>query len=489
MKFLKKFAIIIVTICIILNIVMLSASAAKNAVLHFSKSTVNVGDKVTVTVSMNPGTAMYAVGFYLEYNSDVLKYTGGAGTGDAGVLKVIESPSGDKSVKYNFNFTALKAGASTIAVSDCVYDVLGSNGAETVKFGGASAKITVKDAALSSNAKLKSLTVSGYSISPSFSSTRTSYTLKVPNNVTKINVNATAEDEDAKVVSVEGNDKLKVGSNTVTVTVQAASGTQKKYTIKVTRQEEEKEETSSKEETTEETDTSLETNIQGVDYLLATKIPKKVLFKGFDIETTKVNGYDIETAVDEEGNYRIFYLQPADSDDLIPYLYNQDLDEFEKLKYIVYNDRTYIFESIPEDLNLSASMYESTINFEDFSVECLADSASELSDFRYVYCYSEGYYSIYRYDNKENTWQRYPDLQLNATTDTTQNETFFTKFSSLSTNGKVIFTGLVILVVGVFALLILLVLYLINKSKNVDDEVILTSADIGFDDISINSNK
>ena len=103
MKILKKFAIIIVTICITLNLVMLSASAAKNAVLHFSKSTVNVGDKVTVSVTMNPGTPMYAVGFYLEYNSDVLKYTGGAGTGDAGVLKVIESPSGDKSVKYSFS--------------------------------------------------------------------------------------------------------------------------------------------------------------------------------------------------------------------------------------------------------------------------------------------------------------------------------------------------------------------------------------------------
>ena len=172
--------------------------------------------------------------------------------------------------------------------------------------------MTVKDAKLSDNAKLKSLKISGYSLNESFSSTKTSYTAKVHYETKKVNIIATTSSEKAKIKSVEGNTNLKVGSNTVTVTVEAENGTQKTYKIKITREEKEEvsseEETSSEETTSQdeesitEIESSLETIIDGKTYLIATEIPKNILFKGFKIKETDVNGYSIETACDDENN-------------------------------------------------------------------------------------------------------------------------------------------------------------------------------------------
>ncbi len=490
MKIFTKFITIIATLCIILCMLFLPASAASNATIIFSSNSIEVGKKVTVSVSINPKEAMYGVSFYLQYNDSVLKYNSGNGNeNSAGVLKVVESPSGDKSVKYNFTFEALKAGTSAISVTDCVYVVNGENGTEEKSFTGASATLTVKDASLSSNAKLKSLKVSGYSLSPSFSSTTTSYTLKVPYDTKKINVTATASDDNAKVVSVEGNTNLKVGKNTVTVTVEAENGTQKKYKITVTRLENEtSSQNSSSEETesdTEETtESGLLTTISGTEFTIMTKISEDILFNGFTVETKTVNGYEVETAVDENGVFRLFYLMSDDSEKLTPYLYDEVLDQFEKLKYVTIGERTYILTSLPSDVELPETLYISDTNIGGFSVECLSDTDPTMSDFHYVYCYSDGMYNFYRYDALEGTLHRFPDFN-NLMSISDNNDGIFDRFATLSTNGKIIMIALCVLIIGVFALLIMLIAYLIKKSMNNTDDMILSSYDDDFDEIEI----
>ena len=478
MKIFKKIAILFVVTALLLSAFVFPASAAKSAVIYFNKTSVEVGDKVTITVSVNPGEEMYAVSFYLEYDDEVLKYESGTGVAKAGVLQVVESPSGDKSVKYNFTFSAIKVGSSSISVRDCVYDVLGSNGAETKTFGGASARLTVKDLALSGNAKLKSLKVSGYSLSPTFSSGRTSYSLKVPNNVTKLNISATPEDSKAKVTSVTGN-KLNVGVNTVTITVQAENGTQKKYTIKVTRADENE----SEEDETENTETALDTNINGMPYTIVTKLPEDVIFKGFSVETTKLNGYDIETAVDMDGIYRIFYLQAAESDKLTPYLYNEELDSFEPLKYTTQNNKLYIFSQIPDDFEKPDSLYEANIDINGFTIPCLSDTNGAMSEFHYVYAFTNGIYNLYRYDSFEGTLQRQPDFEFTNTVTVDEDDSFTARFASLSTNAKVILVGLVIVVLGVLALLVLLIVYLFRRSVLRNEDMILGVDDMYFDEV------
>ena len=86
----------------------------------------------------------------------------------------------------------------------------------------------------SSDATLKNLTVSSGTLSPTFASGTTSYTLTVPYSVTSLIVTPTVNNSEAKT-SVTGNNSLVVGTNTVSIVVTAGDGTKKTYTITVTR--------------------------------------------------------------------------------------------------------------------------------------------------------------------------------------------------------------------------------------------------------------
>jgi hypothetical protein len=87
----------------------------------------------------------------------------------------------------------------------------------------------------SSDATLKSLTISPGALSLYFTPGVTSYTANVANSVPSVSVSATPTDANARV-SVTGATSLQVGANTITVTVTAEDGVATQtYTIVVTR--------------------------------------------------------------------------------------------------------------------------------------------------------------------------------------------------------------------------------------------------------------
>lgn len=91
----------------------------------------------------------------------------------------------------------------------------------------------------SSNNYLKSLTTHDGALTPEFNKDTTTYSIKVPKDVTKLSLSALAEDEKAKV-EISGNSGFQVGKvHSVTVTVTAEDGSQRIYTINVTRMDQE----------------------------------------------------------------------------------------------------------------------------------------------------------------------------------------------------------------------------------------------------------
>lgn len=88
----------------------------------------------------------------------------------------------------------------------------------------------------SPNNMLKSLTVTGYSLTPSFSMYDTSYSLIVENSVSSVTISANAVDSTASV-SGTGKKSLSVGNNSFAVTVKSQSGVTRTYTIKIVRKE------------------------------------------------------------------------------------------------------------------------------------------------------------------------------------------------------------------------------------------------------------
>lgn len=84
------------------------------------------------------------------------------------------------------------------------------------------------------NDLLRSLNVSGQTLSPEFDTYKSDYSLTVEGDVSSITVNANCYDSAATVTGT-GRHELKEGLNVITLTVTSPAGTKRSYTISVTR--------------------------------------------------------------------------------------------------------------------------------------------------------------------------------------------------------------------------------------------------------------
>lgn len=492
----KNLLLLVLTTAIILSSCIFSVSAAGTSIAISNKNA-TIGDNVTITVTVNPGEKMYGVELNFVYNSDVLEYISGNAVGGAGILRLVESPSGDTSISYNFTFKALNAGTSTLKITDCAYRILGENGATPKSLTGSETSLTVKSVALSGNADLKSLSLSAGTLSPKFSPSRTSYSVNVPNSVTECKVYATTADSNAKF-TVQGSATLKIGKNTRTIVVTAPNGTQKTYTINITRSETEvtsSPETNTDNPSTEQPsdDNPLQVDVNGVIYSVATDISSAKLFAGFVAGTDKFNDIDVAVATDEKNNFKIYYLIQSDSQELFPFTYNEEDKAFEKLQYLSLNDTDYILADIPENYDLPSNYYKTNTTISGLTVKCYGNTDEKLNDFCYLYCFKDGNYGFYRYDKIENVFQRYPELELVRVesnikpNDNNQvNEpNIMNRFLDLTTNAKVIIIGLLFVFLLTITLIILLVIKLFRKNPNEFDDF---SEDMDFENINVISD-
>ena len=128
----------------------------------------------------------------------------------------------------------MKSGvAAGTKVSATITDIVTSDGNSDQSLNDASWSASVASPP-SGNANLSGLSCGSYALSPSFSAGTTEYSVTVPYDVSRLPLDYSAADGGANV-SVSGN-QLSVGVNTVVLTVTAANGATRRYTISVTRQ-------------------------------------------------------------------------------------------------------------------------------------------------------------------------------------------------------------------------------------------------------------
>ncbi len=218
--------------------------------LQVESDTVRVNDEFEVTLWINvqpaegesPQAAVIGdFEAYLIYNADVIEFVTAPScfTGGAGMLKIADMGAAPSvgSRKYVARFRALARGVSDISLdSRPVVYPYGMDGAMSVSSNVLTLAVEASRDA-SDNANLSALKVSPGKISPAFATTVREYEVTVPYESEMIVVSALTEDENA-VVGVNGSTGLKVGRNTVVVTVTAENGTEKRYYLYVTRQEE-----------------------------------------------------------------------------------------------------------------------------------------------------------------------------------------------------------------------------------------------------------
>ena len=230
----------ILCVILILAVIMIFSpkSQAAALVINFSKSTANVGDTVTVTITGQglAGRADLTVSgpatlsentVWVDNNSASVtaKITG------EGSVKITATPTSMAENSATADpYTQPTAGTITVASTS-------SGGSSSSSGSTTGSSTTSEPEEESSNANLSNLGIRPNDFS-GFTPGTTTYNVTVPEDVESVEVYATAQDSNA-TISGTGNKTLEYGENALNVVVTAEDGTTKTYTINVTREGEE----------------------------------------------------------------------------------------------------------------------------------------------------------------------------------------------------------------------------------------------------------
>lgn len=277
MKRIKSLNIMFILLMIISVFSILTPVNAATATVGFSgDSTVSVGSNITIKMYVNSDSStnggIVSVGGNLSFDSNYLEYVSGTGTNSpykfqintsanyiiAGLDTTLDSGITSKTEVFTFVFKAKKVGNTQITLTNAKLSDVSSKLTTNVS----PKTITIIDneptptptpspspspspsptpspspSTKSSDATLKSLSASGYNLSPSFSKDNTSYTVKVPKTATTVKLEGTANDSKAKVSGL-GNITLTGDTTTATIKITAEDGTTKTYTVKIEKEKE-----------------------------------------------------------------------------------------------------------------------------------------------------------------------------------------------------------------------------------------------------------
>ena len=233
---------LVLTLCVCL--LSFTVSAAGGSATMEGPGTVRAGDTITVTFSVS-GTGLEGVTGALSYDSSLLTLSStsqkiGApwavefsGNNFVAYDNEMSKPINSKTAIFSATFKVSDKAATGASIKVSCTGVTVSDGSADTVIGTVTYTREVARP-LSSDNKLKSLTVSNATISPAFSSGTTSYTAQVPYSVSKLDITAKANDAGAKV-SIKNPTLTANATTKVTVTVTAENGSTKTYTIAVSR--------------------------------------------------------------------------------------------------------------------------------------------------------------------------------------------------------------------------------------------------------------
>ena len=216
-----------------------------NGGASFSGSgSVRAGDSVTVTFTVS-GSNIQGITAVLHYDSSALTLTGTrqlvgsswsvdmSGGNLLAYDQSLSNPITGSAAVLAVTFQVKSGVAAGTRVSATITDIVATDGNSDQSLNDASWAASVA-APPSGNANLAGLSCGDYALSPAFSAGTTEYSVTVPYDVSRLPLDYRAADGGADV-SVSGN-QLSVGVNTVVLTVTAANGASRRYTISVTRQ-------------------------------------------------------------------------------------------------------------------------------------------------------------------------------------------------------------------------------------------------------------
>jgi len=385
MKKLKLFLITILSILILPSIV----NAASGTIKVTSTSTVVVGNKVTVTVTLSSGTSIGSWEMNLNYDKKYLQLT--SATTEAGGTSMVNSSSGTKSKKYTFTFKTLKTGSTKVSVGSYLVYAYADMSEMNISASSKTIKIITQEeleASYSKDNNLKSLSVEGFEISPAFNKDTLEYSVSVPEGTKEVKINATAYDSKSSV-NGDGTVEVSEGANNIPIVVRAENGSEKTYTLTVNVIDQ----------------NPINVTIDGINYTV-TKIRENYTCPELFTESTiNINDIEVPACFNENINYTLVGLK-KDNGEVKNFRYNNG--NYEKYTELVGTSIKLINEKYDSNVD---DLEETTLKID--GIEYQAFRFSKTSKYYVVYGINveNGEKGLYVYDSVNKTFSGY-DTEL-----------------------------------------------------------------------------
>lgn len=300
-------------------------NAASGSINIASSSTVVVGNKVTVTVTISSGTKMGSWQMSLNYDKSYLQLTNStARDGGTFMIDYAEDPGVLKKT-YTFTFKTLKSGTTKLSVDG--YRAYVSSDLSALSLSANTKQIRIitqaeLEASYSKNNNLSALEVEGFTLTPEFKTDVLEYSVVVPENTKEVNIKATVQDKRASVNGI-GTQAVNPGTNKFSVVVRAQSGAEKTYVINVEVKDE----------------NPINVAVNGKNYTVV-KIKENLPAASLYTETTiNINGFEIPAYKNDNTNLVLVGLKDEEGN-ISLYIYNKDKNEYQEYNEIGVNKIT-----------------------------------------------------------------------------------------------------------------------------------------------------
>ena len=383
----KKINYLVFTVVLSLAFVF-TVSAASFSV-SANKSSVVVGNTVKVTVKVS-GAAGWE--YCVNYDSSLFTLTSAGSDTGGKCVKTGSTMTGYSNVTYTFK--ARQSGSGTFSLSGA--QAYNDDG-DTISSSKGSVSVSAKtqaeiEANYSNNANLSGLRVEGYTITPSFSSSVTNYSLEVENDVESIVIRATKADGNASV-SGTGERSLSEGSNVFRIVVTAQKGNTKTYTLVVNRKELD----------------PINVTVDGKNYTVIQKADSITAPNYYTGSTVEIDGKSVPAFVSDVTKFTLVGLKDEEGN---IGLFIYDNGSYKAYKQITIEAFTFIPLEAKEELD--GYDKKDTINIKETTVDVY--NVDEDGEFVLIYGMNAatGKTGWYKYDTKEGTFQRFVDSKGNV---------------------------------------------------------------------------
>ena len=382
----------------------------------------NISISTNTTIVGNSGTAVLTIDAGGQHIGQVYGTFSCGALGDRD-LQFAEMSNPPTSKTYTINWTAKNVGTytcsvtglevgtvdpvgfNTISVASKKITVVGSNnsgsnnnsnsggqssGGGNSQHGGTTADKKEYD----SNNELKSLSVDGYELNPSFTKDVLEYKLDVDETVEKINIKAQASSDKAQVSGI-GEVNLTPGENTINIRVEAENGNEKVYKILVNVKDLH----------------PIKVMIDGKEYTVVKKnndIIKKLEY--CDEEVIKIDDMDVISYINPNTKVRLVILKD-NKNQVGYYIYNERTDKYSKYRAITIGNITLQLLDINKKLK-HFKKYQ--VKVKDDTIDVYKVKKSNKMGLVYGTNVSNNNTGYYVYDSENESLSKYYDEEVNA---------------------------------------------------------------------------